>query len=110
MPEMMSMIGNMLAPVSSDTVYQVYRIITLVLLIVMMVAALVAIAIVLFQPGNSTGIDALGGSSETFFGKNKGRSIEYKMKKWTVIVLVVLTILSILFFILQMDVVWGVGA
>ena len=110
MPEMMSMLGNMLAPAPSAEIYQVYRIITLVLLLVMMVAAIVAILIVLFQPGNSTGIDALGGSSETFFGKNKGRSIEYKMKKWTVIVLVVLTILSILFFILQMDAAWGVAA
>lgn len=107
---MMSVIGNMLAPVASDTIYQVYRIITLVLLVVMMVAALVSIGIVLFQPGNSTGIDALGGSSETFFGKNKGRSIEYKMKKWTVIALIVLAILAILFFVLQLDVIWGVGA
>ncbi|HIY45291.1 MAG TPA: preprotein translocase subunit SecG [Candidatus Borkfalkia excrementipullorum] len=110
MSGMMSIISNLLAPVSGNDVYTLYRIITLVLLLVMMVAAIVAILIVLFQPGNSTGIDALGGSSETFFGKNKGRSIEYKMKKWTVIVLVVLTILSILFFILQMDAVWGVTA
>ena len=109
MPDMMSIV-NLLAPLPSDGIYNVYRIICLVLLVVMMAGALVSILIILFQPGNSTGIDALGGSSETFFGKNKGRSIEYKMKKWTIIVLVVLTILSILFFILQMDAVWGVSA
>ena len=104
------MLGNMLAPAPSAEIYQVYRIITLVLLLVMMVAAIVAILIVLFQPGNSTGIDALGGSSETFFGKNKGRSLESKMKKWTVISLIVLTVFSILFFILQIEAVWGGGA
>ena len=107
MPEMMSMLGNMLAPAPSAEIYQVYRIITLVLLLVMMVAAIVAILIVLFQPGNSTGIDALGGSSETFFGKNKGKSIESRMKKWTVICLVVLVIFSICFYILQLESIWA---
>lgn len=109
MPEMMSMLGNMLAPAPSAEIYQVYRIITLVLLLVMMVAAIVAILIVLFQPGNSTGIDALGGSSETFFGKNKGRSMESKMKKWTIIVLVILAVLALVFFILQFDTIWWIG-
>ena len=76
----------------------------------MAVGAIVAIIIVLFQPGNSTGIDALGGSSETFFGKNKGRSLESKMKRWTAISLIVLTVFSIVFFILQIEAVWGGGA
>ena len=73
----------------------------------MAISAIIAILIVLFQPGNSTGIDALGGSSETFFGKNKGRSLESKMKRWTVISLIVLTLFSIVFFILQIEAVWG---
>ena len=100
----------MLAPLPSQAVYNVYRIVCLVLLLVMMVCAIIAIIIVLFQPGNSTGIDALGGSSETFFGKNKGRSMESKMKKWTVISLIVLAVLAIVFFILQLNGVWGIGA
>ena len=79
MPDMMSIV-NLLAPLPSDGIYNVYRIICLVLLVVMMAGALVSILIILFQPGNSTGIDALGGSSETFFGKNKGRSMESRMK------------------------------
>ncbi|MBQ8885497.1 MAG: preprotein translocase subunit SecG [Clostridia bacterium] len=65
----------------------------------MFVAAIAAIILVLFQPGNSTGIDALGGSSETFFGKNKGKSIEARMKKWTVICLIVLAVLAIALYI-----------
>lgn len=110
MPDMMSMINNLLAPLRSDGVWTVYQIVSLVLLALMIFAAIVAIVIVLFQPGNSTGIDALGGSSETFFGKNKGRSMESKMKKWTTISLIVLTVLAILFFILQFDTIWGVAA
>ncbi len=110
MPDMMSMINNLLAPLPSDGVWTVYQIVSLVLLVLMIVAAIAAVVIVLFQPGNSTGIDALGGSSETFFGKNKGRSKESRMKKWTVICLIVLTVLAIAFFILQFDTIWGVAA
>ncbi|MBS5022112.1 MAG: preprotein translocase subunit SecG [Firmicutes bacterium] len=73
----------------------------------MCLAAIAAIILVLLQPGNSTGIDALGGSSETFFGKNKGKSIESRMKKWTVICLVVLVIFSICFYILQLESIWA---
>ena len=69
-------------------------------LIIAAIVALVAIVLVLMQPSNSSGIDALGGSSETFFGKNKGKSIEAKMKKWTWICLAVLAVLSVLFFLL----------
>ena len=49
----------------------------------------------------SMGIDALGGSGETFFGKNKGKSIESRMKKWTWICLIILAVFSIAFFVVQ---------
>ena len=107
MSDMMSFMYNMFAPMNDDAQYTAYRIVCLILLIAMIVCALAAIILVLIQPGNSTGIDALGGSSETFFGKNKGRSLESKMKRWTVICLVVLAVFAVAFFILQLDGVWG---
>ena len=73
----------------------------------MFLSAAAAIVLVLLQPGTSTGIDALGGSSETFFGKNKGKSIESRMKKWTIICLVILVIFSICFYILQLEKIWA---
>ena len=79
---------------------------SVIMIIAMVVAALAAIVLVLLQPANSSGIDALGGSSETFFGKNKGKSIEEKMKKWTIICLIVLAVLAIAFFVLQIDAIW----
>ena len=104
----MSMMVSLLAPMADDTIYTVYRIICLVLLLMMLVCALFAIIVIMFQPGNSTGIDALGGSSETFFGKNKSKSFESKMKRWTVISLIILAVFAIIFFILQLDGIWGV--
>ena len=90
----------------NQTTQNVYFAINYPLVVLMAVAALAAIVLVLLQPGNSQGIDALGGSSETFFGKNKGKSTEEVLKRWTIICLVVLAVLAGIFFILQIDALW----
>lgn len=102
-----SLIASLLAPVASARLYNVYVAVSLTFIILMFVAALAAIILIMFQPGNSQGIDALSGSSETFYGKNKGKSIESTLKKWTVVCLVVLAVLAIIFFILQLDKIWS---
>ena len=88
---------NLLDPVSF---YQNYKIISIVLIILMAIAAITALILVLMQPANSSGIDALGGSSETFYGKNKGKSTEAKMKRWTWICLAVLVVLAVAFYVI----------
>jgi preprotein translocase subunit SecG len=98
---------NLLAPAKDAATYATYRTVSIVFIIAMFVAAVAAIVLVLIQPGNSEGIDALGGSSETFFGKNKGKSTEATLKKWTIVCLVVLSVLAIVFYILQYDGIWG---
>ena len=98
---------NLLTPIKGEALYGLYFGLSLTMIILMCVAALAAIILVLLQPSNSSGIDALGGSSETFFGKNKGKSIEAKMKKWTWICLAILVVLSVIFFILQKDTIWA---
>ena len=97
---------NLLVPTSGAMLY-VYRTLSIILIALMALAALAIIVLILLQPSNSSGIDALGGSSETFFGKNKGKSIEAKMKKWTWICLAILVVLSIAFFILQINSLWS---
>ena len=100
---------NLLVPAIFNPTWlsDVYYAINYTLIALMAVAALAAIILVMLQPGNSQGIDALGGSSETFYGKNKGRSIESKLKMWTMICLAVLAVLAIIFFILQIPGIWG---
>ena len=97
---------NLLVPTEGDS-YNLYFALSVTMIILMCVAALAAIVLILLQPSNSSGIDALGGSSETFFGKNKGKSIEAKIKKWTWICLAILVVLSIVFYVLQLDAIWG---
>ena len=71
--------------------------IKVVALIVMAVCAIFIILVVLFQPGNTSGIGALGGQTETFLSKNKGKTFEHKMKKLTVVSGIVFAVLSIVF-------------
>ncbi|MBQ9728946.1 MAG: preprotein translocase subunit SecG [Clostridia bacterium] len=97
---------NLLLPAKGEAYYNLHKGLSVALIILMAIVALATIILVLLQPSNSSGIDALGGSSETFFGKNKGKSIEAKMKKWTVICLIALIVLSIVFYVLQINSLW----
>lgn len=93
----------LLAPAGmSDTVYTLYMVLSVACLILIFLTALVAILLVLFQKSNSDGIQGITASSETFFGKNRGQSIESKLKKWTWICLGVLAFLSIALYIVNL--------
>ena len=68
-----------------------------VLLTIMALCALFIILVVMFQPGNSSGVSALGGTTETFYGRNKSKTFEHKMKMYTVISGIIFTVLAIVF-------------
>lgn len=83
-------------------IFETIPVIKIILLVIMALCALFIIAVVLFQPGNSSGVGALGGSSETFFSKNKGKTKESKLKKLTVASAVIFTVFAIVFCVLQL--------
>ena len=91
---------NMLAGNEIGGLYELVPALKIVLLVIMALCALFIIFVVLIQPGNSSGISALGGTSETFFEKNKGKTFESKMKKLTTVCYIVLAVLSVVFYIL----------
>ena len=93
------MLANLLAVAMDSTQFTVYKALTIAGLILVFLTALVTIIIVLFQKSNSDGIQGITASSETFFGKNRGQSIEAKLKKWTWICLGVLAFLSIAIYV-----------
>jgi len=74
----------------------------IVALVVMLIAAIFVILVVLFQPGNSSGVSALGGTTETFLGKNKSKTFEHRMKKLTVIAGIVFAVLCVVFAIVAL--------
>lgn len=54
-----------------------------VLTIVFMIICVALTALVLMQEGKSAGLGAIGGAAETFWSKNKSRSMEGTMVKLT---------------------------
>ena len=96
------MLVNLLADkIMNETELAVYWTVMIICLVVIFLAALLAILLVLFQKSNSDGIQGITASSETFYGKNRGRSIESKLKKWSWIVLGIIGVLSVVAYIVQ---------
>ena len=93
------MLSNVL--LLSDTGFKIYISFCYIFLVLTFIAALITVIIILFQKSNSDGIQGITASSETFFGKNRGRSIESKLKKWSWIVLGVIGVLAIVQYIVQ---------
>lgn len=70
--------------------------------IVHVIIAVVLIVVVLFQSGKSAGLSgSIAGGAETFFGKNKGRTIDAILSKWTSVVAILFLITSIALFFLN---------
>lgn len=88
-------ITNML--LASGGFWNVWPIIKVIALIVMTLCALFIILVVLIQPGNSNGVSALGGQTETFLGKNKNKTFEHKMRKLTIVTGIIFAVLCIVF-------------
>ena len=66
-------------------------------LILTVLDVLVCIAmtgLILLQNGKSEGLGAMSGSSDTFFGMNKGRSLDAKLEKLTIVVAVVFILVT----------------
>lgn len=66
-----------------------------VLMCVLIVVSIVFTVIVLMQEGRSAGLGALSGAAETYWGKNKGRSMEGALVKLTKVLGVVFMLLAI---------------
>ncbi len=65
------------------------------------IVSILLIAVVLFQSGKQAGLSgSIAGGSETFFGKNKGRTIDAILEKWTSVVAIVFIATSIALFFL----------
>lgn len=96
-------------PAVANWITTSFPIIRLVLLILMVVLSLALILVVLFQPSNSDGMGAISGqSSDTFYSRNKGRSLEGIMKRLTIVLSIVLFVISVLFFVTV--IIYPVGA
>ena len=66
-----------------------------ILMGIFVLLCIVATVLVLLQEGKSQGLGAIAGGSECYWGRNKGRSMEGNLEKWTKILMVVFFVLAI---------------
>lgn len=78
--------------------YEVLRIVRMVLLIVEAVLAVALVVTIFFQPANTTGVSAID-NTETYYTRNKKRTIEGVMKRATVVIAILMAVVSVAFFI-----------
>ncbi len=72
-----------------------------VLTVVFMIISFIITVVILLQEGKQAGLTgAISGAAESYWGKNKGRSMEGKLEKITKICVVLFFVLSV---ILNMD-------
>ncbi|RKD28120.1 preprotein translocase subunit SecG [Lacrimispora algidixylanolytica] len=69
--------------------------IRIILSIIFVIICIALSAIILLQEGKSQGLGAIGGMADTYWGKNKGRSMEGNLEKFT-------KYAAILFFVLSL--------
>jgi len=75
-----------------------------ILTVIYVIVCLVLIVIALMQNSEDEGASStiVGGSSSSFYEKNKGRTREGKLKKWTIILGITFLVLNIILSIVYM--------
>lgn len=73
---------------------------TIIMNVLHIVISLAIIVIVLMQSSKQSGLGSIAGGAETFFGKNKGRTIDAMLSKYTSVGAIAYLITSILLYVL----------
>ena len=66
-----------------------------ILMVIFIIVCIAITILVLLQEGKSQGLGAISGAAETYWGKNKGRSMEGMLVKLTKICAVLFILLAI---------------
>ena len=75
---------------------------TTILTIVQVILCVAVIALVLMQQSKSAGLSgSIGGGAETFFGKNRGRSIDGLLRRLTIIGASCLAVTTLILIMIQ---------
>lgn len=68
----------------------------------MVLLCVAMIVIVALQEGNNANLGAITGAAESFFGKNKAKTLESKFKRWTMIIGAGILVCSIIYYVLYL--------
>lgn len=82
--------------------YALVNVLSIIFMVIMVLFCIAMIVIVALQEGNSANLGAITGAAESFFGKNKAKTLEAKFKRWTIIIGAGILLSSIVYFILYL--------
>lgn len=71
------------------------QVLRIVLTIIFIIVSVAIATIILMQEGKSAGLGVISGAAETYWGKNKGRSMEGKLEtitKWLIAAFIIIAI------------------
>ena len=86
----------------SEWVVKSFPIIKLILVIAILLCSIALIVAVMAQEGNSNGMTGItGDSSDTFYNRNRGQSMQGKIKKLTVICTGLILVLCLAYLVLN---------
>lgn len=66
-----------------------------ILTIIFIIISVVITVVILMQEGKSAGLGAISGAADTYWGKNKGRSMEGMLVKLTKIAVILFLVLAV---------------
>lgn len=66
----------------------------IVLTVIFILVCVALTVLVLMQEGKTAGLGAISGAAETYWGKNKGRSMEGQLQKFTKVLAVLFMVLA----------------
>jgi preprotein translocase subunit SecG len=78
-----------------------WPIIKIVIMALLAVFSIAMIVLVVMQKSNTNGISAISGQTDTFYNRNKGATLQGKIKNWTIVCAVVIMALCIIFLIMN---------
>ena len=88
--------------VRPDWVVNSFPIIKTVVVCLLLLCSIFMIVAVLIQQGNTNGMTGItGDASDTFYNRNKGQSMQGKIKKWNIIDAVLMMVLCIAYLVLN---------
>ena len=72
------------------------NILKIILTVIYAIDCIALTVVVLMQEGKQQGLGSIAGVADTYWGKNKGRSMEGNLEKWTKILMVVFFVLAVI--------------
>jgi preprotein translocase subunit SecG len=81
--------------IANNQEVRIVAVLNTILKVVFIILSVVITVVILMQEGKSAGLGAISGAADTYWGKNKGRSMEGMLVKLTRIAVILFLLLAV---------------